>query len=183
MASIKVITIGEAGVGKTALTMRYANNTYGLHEMTIGVDFAIKRLNDGRKIQIWDTAGQESFRSISRSYYRGAHAALIVFSLDDIRSFQKLQYWYEDLKQINKNALCVLVGTKSDQIHKISKNQIENLCQLLNIEYFETSSKSSENVAAPFEYIYSAYKTEKLKHDTNIQLQNTQLKSSQTCCL
>ena len=65
MKSIKVITIGEAGVGKTALTMRYANNTFGLHEMTIGVDFAIKHMNDGGKMQIWDTAGQEVRRSAS----------------------------------------------------------------------------------------------------------------------
>lgn len=174
MKSIKAITIGEAGVGKTALTMRYANDTFGLHEMTIGVDFAIKHMNDGGKMQIWDTAGQESFRSISRSYYRGAHATLIIFSLNDIRSFNKVQYWYEDFRQTNAHALCVLVGTKSELHRCVTNEKITDLCNTLNLRYFETSSKMNTNVSAPFEYVYEHCEIEEIQPNVNVIPKETQ---------
>jgi small GTP-binding protein len=155
MKSLKVVTIGDAGTGKTALTMRYTTNTFTYHDMTIGVDFAIKRFADGGKIQIWDTAGQESFRSISRSYYRGAHGAILVFSLNNLNSFQQIKMWYNDLKSINNNVFCVLVGTKSDLLHKINENDIDNMCKELNIKYFESSAKLNLNCNGPFEYIYA----------------------------
>ena len=182
MASIKVITIGEAGVGKTALTMRYANNTYGLHEMTIGVDFAIKHMNDGGKIQIWDTAGQESFRSISRSYYRSAHAALICFNLNDICSFQKIIYWYEDLKRINDNVYCILVGTKCELTRKISPNDIDSLCKELNLTYFETSAKMNLNINKPFENIYEKCKECSIPCRSNIKIMEQSGRNMYQCC-
>ena len=180
MKSLKLITIGEAGVGKTALTMRYANETFDMHEMTIGVDFAIKRMNDGGKIQIWDTAGQEAFRSISRSYYRGAHGCLIVFSLNDLRSFHKVQSWYEDFREINEDALCVLVGTKSELQRKVQDVQIKELCESLNLEYFETSAKCNTNVSSAFDSIYKHCDCP--NNTIEIKPQGETIERSDVCC-
>jgi small GTP-binding protein len=153
MFSYKLVTIGDAGCGKTALTMRYANGFYGNTEMTIGVDFAIKKFEDGSKVQIWDTAGQESFRSISRSYYRGAQGVLIIFDLSNAKSFINVKNWFNEFKEANQNAICVLVGTKADKMNVISKEEIDEMVKYLDIKYFETSAKNNENVSQPFEYL------------------------------
>ena len=181
MKSIKAITIGEAAVGKTALTMRYAYNTFGLHEMTIGVDFAIKHMSDGGKIQIWDTAGQESFRSISRSYYRAADAALIVFSLNDLRSFSNVEYWYRDFRKINKHALCVLVGTKSELEKCVPEKKIQEMCNLLSLTYYETSAKCNINISSPFDYLYKHCNVNEEVQD-KVQLSSTIKKVNELCC-
>lgn len=177
MKSLKVITIGDAGVGKTALTNRFTNNTFGIHGMTIGVDFAIKRYSDGGKIQIWDTAGQESFRSISRSYYRGADAALICFSLNDEQSFLKIMDWYEDLMNVNENCLCVLVGTKCELEHKIEKHNIENLINKMNVNYFECSAKLNMYCDLPFKYIY-----DNATQNIETQVKQGTWSKQNTCC-
>lgn len=177
MVSLKLITIGEAGVGKTALTLRYANNSYGFHEMTIGVDFATKQLSNGTKLQIWDTAGQESFRSISRSYYRGADAAIAVFAMNNKQSFNKIKFWIDDFRSINNTAVVVLVGSKCELNHEVSQDQITELFHEYNISYFECSAKENMNVSLPFEYIIDNCKpyvpdisnTTKLSNEYKIQ--------------
>ena len=182
MVALKLITLGEAGVGKTALTMRYANNTYGLHEMTIGVDFATKNMPDGGKVQIWDTAGQETFRSISRSYYRGADGALVIFALNNLQSFHKVQSWIEDFKGVNETALCVLVGTKCETKHVVMNDDIEKLLQKFDLKYFECSAKLNQNINAPFEFIYNTCK-HRVSQEAQIKADfgNT-IKQSRACC-
>ena len=174
---MKLITIGEAGVGKTALTLRYVNNTYGYNEMTIGVDFAIKHLPDGEKIQIWDTAGQESFRSISRSYFRGADAALICFDLTNLNSFTKIKYWYDDLRTVNTNAICVIVATKADKQAVVPRERINSLIEDLDLMYFETSAKNG-NVSEPFEYVYKNVAAKSETPTVNV----VQKQNNNNCC-
>lgn len=180
MANIKVITVGEPGVGKTALTCHYVHNMFQNTEMTIGVDFATKVFADGGKLQIWDTAGQESFRSISRSYYRGAHAVLLVFNLNDHVSFEKIKHWYSDLRNMNNDALCVLVGTKCELKHYVTREEIQQFCNELHINYYETSAKHAINVYKPFDYIY-----ESLRDTVQAQKQHAPSQTQQTrykCC-
>jgi small GTP-binding protein len=183
MISLKIITLGEPSVGKTALTHHFVYNKFSHTDMTIGVDFAIKHINND-KMQIWDTAGQESFRSISRSYYRGADAALLVFNLHDITSLNKIMYWYNDFRQVNNNALCVLVGTKCDLKHNVCDKKIKEITSSLEIEYFETSSKMSINTKIPFMYIYNHFKTiySNKTESTNISLHMSQTKQG-SCCI
>ena len=146
MFSYRLVTVGDTGCGKTALTMTYANGFYGRNDMTIGVDFAIKKFEDGSKVQIWDTAGQESFRSISRSYYRGAQGVLIIFDLSNAKSFINVKKWFDEFKEINESAVCVLVGTKADKMKIVGEEEIKRIAESLDIKYFETSAKNNENV-------------------------------------
>lgn len=181
MISLKIVTLGEPSVGKTALTHHFVYNTFSQTDMTIGVDFAIKRIEND-KMQIWDTAGQESFRSISRSYYRGADAALLVFNLHDITSLNRISYLYNDFREVNKDALCVLVGSKSDLKHNVTNENIDRIVTSLDIKYFETSSKLGKNTIEPFMYIYNHFKNLKNEANSNsIKLDIPQMKHN--CCM
>ncbi len=99
----KYIIVGESSVGKSCLLLRFIDNRFkDAHDLTIGVDFGSKTLSlvDGTnvKVQIWDTAGQESFRSITRSYYRGSICALLVYDITRRTTFDNLVKWLEDMR-------------------------------------------------------------------------------------
>merc|ERR1712072_230852 len=97
---IKLLMIGDSGVGKTCLLLRYANDTFSpTFITTIGIDFKIKTIElDGKviKLQIWDTAGQERFRTITSSYYRGAHGIIVVYDVTDQESFNNVKTWLNE---------------------------------------------------------------------------------------
>jgi small GTP-binding protein len=98
MSTLKMLVIGDSGVGKTCLLLRFSDNSFSTnHLATIGVDFKIKELtlSDGKqyKLQIWDTAGQERFRTITHTYYKGAMGIILVFDLTDRDSFNNIQSW------------------------------------------------------------------------------------------
>ena len=124
---------------------------------SIGVDFKSKDLMyDGKKIklQIWDTAGQERFRTITTSYYRGAHAIGIVFDLTKIESFEHVKRWVEDInKYAKENVLKFLLGNKSDLIEKRQINYADGrlFASKYNMTYFEISAKNNENINEFFE--------------------------------
>jgi len=184
MISYKFITIGDAGVGKTALVLRYTTDSYCHTDMTIGVDFATKKVPDG-KIQIWDTAGQESFRSISRSYYHGANAALIVFDLNNKQSFQNIKQWYEDFRLTNNNAICVLVGAKCDKTknRNVNQQEIMDICDTLKLKYFQTSASQGINVYEPFSYLIDELKLTQININETIKIKNSKESPlTNTCC-
>ncbi|KAK8798663.1 hypothetical protein WA158_007748 [Blastocystis sp. Blastoise] len=149
----KILTLGDAAVGKTCLLLRYSSQTYVLtHIATIGVDFKIKNINiDGKaiKLQIWDTAGQDRFRTITVSYFRGANGMLLVYNITDKSSFQNVEMWME---QINKYAgddvNIVLVGNKCDleSERQVSTQEGQNLANKYGIPFFETSAATGQNV-------------------------------------
>jgi Ras-related protein Rab-1A len=155
---IKIIIIGESGVGKSSLLNMYCDRTYNDNYVsTIGVDFRLKLLkinNNKIKLQIWDTAGQERFKSITLSYYRGAHAIILVFDLTKIHTFNKLTKWIEEIKTYlqNHKYKIFLVGNKSDDVKAIhiNKTDIDNFVLAHEIEYFEVSVKKNINVDEVF---------------------------------
>merc|ERR1712244_184218 len=115
----KYIIIGDTGVGKSCLLLQFTDKRFQpVHDLTIGVEFGARMINiDGKqiKLQIWDTAGQESFRSITRSYYRGAAGALLVYDMTRRDTFNHLTTWLEDARQhSNSNMVIMLIGNKSD---------------------------------------------------------------------
>ena len=116
---VKVILIGDSGVGKTNLLRRYTKDDFDREiRATIGVDFsAMEYEYKGRviKVQFWDTAGQEKYRSIAESYFRNAHGAVIVFDLTDKKSFENLEQWRQELTKTGNKLLDVVVtGNKVD---------------------------------------------------------------------
>ena len=120
--SFKFILVGDTGVGKTSLIGRFIENRFDPnHEFTVGVEFAAKTvLLNGKpiKLQIWDTAGQEEFRAITRSYYRSSAAALVVFDVARRETFRNASRWVEDVRSnSNRDVILVLVGNKCDLVN------------------------------------------------------------------
>jgi small GTP-binding protein len=145
--------LGDSGVGKSCIILRYIENNFSTNLMnSIGVDFKLKNIeidNKKIKLQIWDTAGQERFRTITTSYYKGAHAILIVFDITDRESFEHVRNWMADIDKFAKEGvLRILVGNKCDlensrQVRKEEGNEIANK---YGIKYIETSAKETTNI-------------------------------------
>ncbi|KAM0675152.1 hypothetical protein GVAV_001495 [Gurleya vavrai] len=155
----KIILIGDSGVGKTCLIKRYTDEIYQQNYIsTIGVDFKIKTIqvnNEPVKLQIWDTAGQERFRTITNSYYRGAHGIIVVFDLTDRESFNSVSDWIEEIKaHANENIEIVLIGNKVDLKEKIevSDKMMEDFVakSLNNSVFLKTSAKENYCVEEVF---------------------------------
>merc|ERR1711907_345086 len=153
----KLLLIGDSGVGKSCLLLRFADDSYTeSYISTIGVDYKIRTIQlDGKtiKLQIWDTAGQERFRTITSSYYRGAHGIIVVYDITDADSFGNVKQWLEEIQRyacegVNK----LMVGNKCDLAskRKVEKKQAEEFASKLGIPFLETSAKSNNNVEAAF---------------------------------
>ena len=151
--SFKYIIIGDAYVGKSNLLLRYAHGQFkDDYQLTIGVEFAAKNVKIRGKtyrIQIWDTAGQESFRSITRGYYKSSVCALVVYDISNKESFNNISTWIEDCKnQSPKTIFFVLVGNKSDLEDKrqVSTEEGQELAEKYGIPFYETSAKTGANI-------------------------------------
>jgi len=153
----KLLLIGDSGVGKSCLLLRFADDTYTeSYISTIGVDFKIRTIDlDGKtiKLQIWDTAGQERFRTITSSYYRGAHGIIVVYDVTDSESFNNVKQWLHEIDRYAcENVNKLLVGNKSDleSTRKVPTEQAKEFADSLNIDFLETSAKNSQNVEKAF---------------------------------
>mgnify|MGYP004709714105 FL=1 len=155
----KLLLIGDSGVGKSCLLLRFADNSYNSDYIsTIGVDFKIKTLkldNDKIvKLQIWDTAGQERFRTITSSYYRGAHGIIVVYDVTDLESFNNLNNWLQEIDKFGTNGVTkIIVGNKNDLVDKkqVTLEMAKEFAKEKgNLTVLETSALSSENVEQAF---------------------------------
>jgi len=153
----KLLLIGDSGVGKSCLLLRFADDTYTeSYISTIGVDFKIRTIElDGKtvKLQIWDTAGQERFRTITSSYYRGAHGIIVVYDVTDKDSFNNVKQWLHEIdRYASPNVNKLLVGNKSDLASKktVSTEDAQEFADELGLEFLETSAKNANNVEAAF---------------------------------
>ncbi|KAF8289288.1 putative small GTP-binding protein Rab11, putative,Rab11 GTPase [Trypanosoma cruzi] len=153
----KLLLIGDSGVGKSCLLLRFADDSYTeSYISTIGVDFKIRTLNlDGKvvKLQIWDTAGQERFRTITSSYYRGAHGIIIVYDTTDMESFNNVRTWLSEIdKFASENVNKLLVGNKCDLVLKkaVDTQMAKDFADNLGIPFLETSAKEASNVEEAF---------------------------------
>ncbi|GAK66173.1 rab-type small GTP-binding protein [Moesziomyces antarcticus] len=154
---IKLLLIGDSGVGKSCLLLRFCDDAWTPSFITtIGIDFKIRTIElDGKriKLQIWDTAGQERFRTITTAYYRGAMGILLVFDVTDQKSFENVRTWHANIEQhASEGVSKILIGNKSDWEEKraVSMEQGEELAKELGIPYIETSAKSNANVEEAF---------------------------------
>jgi len=154
----KVLLIGDSGVGKSCLMLRYADDTYtDSYVSTIGVDFKIRTIDlDGKtlKLQIWDTAGQERFRTITCSYYRGAHGIIVTYDVTDRESFKNVRHWLQEIgKYAKEDVRKLLIGNKSDLTSRkaVSYDEGKELADSLGVQFLETSAKSAHNVEEAFQ--------------------------------
>lgn len=157
----KFILIGDSTVGKTCILTRFVDGWFKAEsDPTIGVEFGSKVLKCKSgltvRLQVWDTAGQESFRSITRSYYRGAIGALLVYDITNSSSFENLPTWLKDsLDATNQNIGLVLVGNKSDleSERQVNKEVAKNFAKENNLLFLETSAKSGTNIEKIFQIL------------------------------
>jgi len=153
----KYIIIGDTGVGKSCLLLQFTDKRFQqVHDLTIGVEFGARMItidNKQIKLQIWDTAGQESFRSITRSYYRGAAGALLVYDITRRETFNHLTSWLDDARQhSNSNMTIMLIGNKSDLEHRraVTLEEGQQFANEHNLIFLETSAKTAANVEEAF---------------------------------
>jgi small GTP-binding protein len=153
----KLLIVGESGVGKTCMLLRFADNTFeGDFLSTIGVDFKVKEMVlDSKKIklQIWDSAGQERFRNITNSYYRNSNGIIIVYDVTSRDSFDKVTDWIQEVRRYVPTVPLIVVGNKCDLIEKrqVPTETGEELGQKQGIIFLETSAKTNTNIDAAFE--------------------------------
>ncbi|KAM3290178.1 ras-related protein Rab7 isoform X1 [Capsicum chacoense] len=160
---LKVIVLGDCGVGKTSLVNQYVFKKFReQYKATIGADFATKELEIGERVvtlQIWDTAGQERFHSLGVAFYRGADCCILVYDVNVPKSFETLQHWHEEfIKQADltepEKFPFVLIGNKVDldgSTDTVSEKKAKEWCGCRgNIQNFMTSAKQDYNVDAAF---------------------------------
>lgn len=160
--TVKVLVVGSAGVGKSALVRRFARGTFDeTHKATIGVDFAEKRIDVNYEeviMNLWDTA--PVFNNLTQKYYSGASVAVICFSTVDRKSFEDVESWYEKLRQeCGAKVLTVLVQNKTDLMAEaqISSDEVEGLARKLSLRLYRACCKDDANVSEMFTFLAERY--------------------------
>ncbi len=161
----KYIIIGDSGVGKSCILLQFTQNEFDQNkENTVGVEFGNKIISVGGaavKLQIWDTAGQEQFKSITRSYYRAVAGALLVYDVTNPESFANVKKWLDEAKQnANPELVVILCGNKIDlpEQRKITQEQGKRLATENNIFFMECSAKSRVKIDDLFHAVAEAIK-------------------------
>jgi small GTP-binding protein len=197
--NFKIIIIGDSGVGKSSLLKRAVQNTFDTnYQATIGFEFLLMhfKVNDLKiKLQIWDTCGEEMYRSLVQGFYRNTSLAIIVYDISRKKSFEALEIWLKDLRQHTEEGIPVfIVGNKMDLQKDISTEEAKMFSVSNRTKFFtECSAKTGENVKDIFfkaaQYLYDTYKvyqnqnkvpmSNRLKLDSNTTPENTKMKK---CC-
>lgn len=157
----KIVLVGDSGVGKTNLLTRFSKNEFSLEsKTTIGVEFATKTITTEQghviKAQIWDTAGQDRYRAIASSYYKGAAGALVVYDITKQNSFDNVEKWLKELRDHGaEDMILMLIGNKSDleKDRVVQQEDAGVYAEKEQMALLETSALDSSNVVAAFECI------------------------------
>ncbi|PMD43691.1 ras-related protein rab-like protein-18 [Hyaloscypha variabilis F] len=158
LPTLKILMIGPSGAGKSALLIRYCDDQFDSESSTatIGVDFKMKKLSvhgKAYRLNLLDTAGQERFRTLSNSYYRGAHGVILVYDISNRESFQAMERWFEEAESnAMPGAIRYLVGSKLDKTNSrtVQTEEGQRLADVHGCGFCEVSSKTRENVRKPF---------------------------------
>jgi len=159
---VRILMIGESGVGKSSLLVRYSENQFRASYMaTIGLDFMCKNVKlpgyeKPVQVQLWDTAGQERFQVITKAYYRGAHGIVLTYDVTDERSFIRVNHWMGQIARLaRKGVLVYLMANKADKVDQrvISQEEGKILAAKHGIPFYECSAKSGEGVTEAFKSI------------------------------
>ena len=157
---IKILTLGDTEVGKTSIVLRYSDDKFqDSKTATIGIDFKIKIIKKGKekiKVSIYDTAGQERFQNIVKHYYRGANGVLLVYDITKRKTFEKLNFWINDLKENSdnlENLFVYLIGNKNDleENREVSYKEATDFAKEKNFPYIEVSAKTGYNIHKLFD--------------------------------
>ena len=155
----KVLLLGDTTVGKTCFLMKYTDKTFqDIHMATIGLDYRLKtmKLKNGKdiKLQIWDTAGQDRFRAITKNYYKGSHGIILIYDVTNLQTFENVKTWVNQIREeTTTNVVIYIAANKIDMEteRKVMKQEGESLAQELGFPFMETSAKSGININETFE--------------------------------
>ena len=158
----KILLLGDSTVGKTCFLLRYCDKRFQeAHLSTIGLDYRLKSmtLKNGKniKLQIWDTAGQDRFRAITKNYYKGANGIILIYDVTNLQSYENVKNWISQIKEeANPNVLIYLAGNKIDvgeEERVVKTEEGQKIADELNLPFYETSAKNGVNVNEIFEDI------------------------------
>ncbi|UJR15742.1 hypothetical protein I4U23_002677 [Adineta vaga] len=190
----KVMLLGDSGVGKTCLLVRFNDGAFltGSFITTVGIDYRSKIVTLGDKkinLQIFDTAGQERYRSVTHSYYRDAHALLLLYDITSYSSFENISSWLSEIKEFTQNDIIImLIGNKVDKSQRVvSREAGERLARDFQISFLETSAKTGQNVELAFMATAQALLDKKINENKAHLLFNDLVKTNNTetnysCC-
>lgn len=158
LTTLKILILGESGVGKSSLLLRFTDDKFDPEQSaTIGVDFKVKRITvDGNsvKLAIWDTAGQERFRTLTPNFYRGAQGVILVYDVSSRATFNKLDIWLNELDIYCNVSGCVkmLIGNKIDKGNReVSREEGAKFARRFSMLFIEASAKTRDGVQLAFE--------------------------------
>ena len=188
--TLKILIVGDSGVGKTNFILRFLNNEFNQNYMsTAGIDLksgSIEIKNKKIRIQIWDTAGQEKYKAITKNLFLKVMGALIVYDITNENSFYNLQSWVSMVKEeCGKHMQIVIVGNKSDLDSKraISKEEVLNYAKEQKVEYIETSSKTGENIIKAITLLSEQIlENSESIDDVSFRLDSISLQKRKKCC-
>lgn len=188
---VKLCLLGESGVGKTCIVNRFVSDLFSEHEsLTVGAAFTTKTVKIGEYsilFQIWDTAGQEKYRGLAPMYYRGSAAAVVVYDITSERSFNEMQTWITELRQLGpQNLVLAIAGNKLDLDKKreVFKTTGESFAKNANAIFMETSAKNGSNVQDLFRIIAEKLPLDKIAMESKVgtlRLSATQKKERCSC--
>jgi small GTP-binding protein len=169
----KILLLGDSSVGKTCFLLRYSDDTFTEnHISTIGLDYRFKLVNlenDKKvKLQIWDTAGQDRFRAITKNYYKGAHGIILIYDVTNITTFNNIKSWVSQIRENTTEKIKIaLVGNKIDEddLRKISFDEGQKLAAEYDLKFFESSAKKNLRVSEVFNYITEEINNQNIKKE------------------
>jgi Ras-related protein Rab-22 len=189
---VKLCLLGESGVGKTCLVNRFVSDVFTENEsLTVGAAFTTKTVRVGDNsvlFQIWDTAGQEKYRGLAPMYYRGSAAAVVVYDITDEKSFNEMQTWITELKQLGpQNIVLAITGNKCDleEKRKVSRATGEAFAKNSNALFMETSAKDGSNVHDLFRAIAETLPLDQIAISNKIgtlKLSQSNGRTKRGCC-
>ena len=190
--SFKILLLGDTSVGKTCFLKRYTEDTFqDAYLSTIGFDFKFKMvtLKNGKqvKVQLWDTAGQERFRTIAKSYYKGAHGIILIYDVSNPKTYDNIKKWLAQIKEEASSKVCIiLVANKIDHEERVvTEEEGEKLAKSFNLKIFESSDKENINVTEAFQEVIENISVNYSNIMTGgTKLQNTKIitKEKKGCC-
>ena len=191
--SFKILLLGDSSVGKTCFLKRYTDNTFqDAYLSTIGFDFKYKSitLKNGKtvKVQLWDTAGEERFRTIAKSYYRGAHGIILIYDVTNRKTFENIRKWLYQINEETSGKISILlIANKIDCVEsrQVTKEEGKQMAKNNGLPIFEASAKDSTNVNESFQYLIEKISENAPKTEEHVQVTaklNTSQQKKKNCC-
>ena len=196
---LKLLLLGDSSVGKTSILLKYISNKFDESSIsTVGVDYMDKIIDYNKfkiKLQIWDTSGEEKFRTITKNFYRNADGLLVVFDLTKKESYDHIRSWINEAKENNDKLKTILIGNKLDlkDERMVTIDVAKQFAEKNNLKYIETSAKDGTNINESFQAIidllFDGKSSEEILHeftkqDSSLSVvdDSMEVKKKKACC-